>query len=108
MDPCKRVPPNGWTYPSEDAARAPNWRRWPTDAGLSGTAHGIPASQAHPAGRVWSITDRPDSSIGPSGPKGDAIKGDIPIGYIPTLEDWFKHIQPQPWMNAPRKLSQED
>lgn len=29
-------------------------------------------------------------------------------GYIPTLEDWFSYIQPQGWMNAPRKLSQED
>lgn len=28
-------------------------------------------------------------------------------GYIPTLSDWVKSIRPEPWMNAPRKLSRE-
>jgi hypothetical protein len=26
---------------------------------------------------------------------------------IPTLEDWFKNIKPEAWMNSPRKLSKE-
>lgn len=28
-------------------------------------------------------------------------------GYIPSIQDWFTHIVPQPWMNSPRRLSQE-
>lgn len=28
-------------------------------------------------------------------------------GFIPSLQDWFIHIQPQPWMNRARKLSAE-
>lgn len=28
-------------------------------------------------------------------------------GYLPTPQDWLTHLAPQPWMNAPRKLSQE-
>lgn len=28
-------------------------------------------------------------------------------GFIPTLQDWLRHITPQPWMNAPRRLSHE-
>lgn len=29
------------------------------------------------------------------------------LGRIPTIQDWFQHIVPQPWMNKPRKLSVE-
>ena len=29
------------------------------------------------------------------------------MGRIPSLSDWFSQIQPQPWMNRPRKLSKE-
>jgi len=29
------------------------------------------------------------------------------LGCIPTLSDWLSAIQPQPWMNRPRKLSKE-
>lgn len=28
-------------------------------------------------------------------------------GYIPSLEDWFSKIVPEPWMNSPRKISKE-
>jgi hypothetical protein len=28
-------------------------------------------------------------------------------GFIPSIQDWFSCIQPQPWMNKARKLSQE-
>lgn len=28
-------------------------------------------------------------------------------GRIPTLQDWLSAIRPEPWMNAPRKLSRE-
>jgi hypothetical protein len=28
-------------------------------------------------------------------------------GYIPSLSDWLEAIQPQPWMNKPRRLSHE-
>lgn len=28
-------------------------------------------------------------------------------GFIPSLSDWLKHIEPQPWMNSPRRLSRE-
>jgi hypothetical protein len=28
-------------------------------------------------------------------------------GRIPTLSDWLTQIQPQPWMNRARRLSQE-
>lgn len=26
-------------------------------------------------------------------------------GFLPTPQDWLKHIAPQPWMNKPLKLS---
>lgn len=26
-------------------------------------------------------------------------------GYLPTPQDWLSKIQPEPWMNAPRKLT---
>lgn len=29
------------------------------------------------------------------------------MGFIPTLSDWFIHIQPQEWMNKPQKLSKQ-
>lgn len=29
------------------------------------------------------------------------------LGFIPSLSDWLIHIQPQKWMNRPRKLSKE-
>lgn len=29
------------------------------------------------------------------------------LGFIPTLEDWLKHIDGQPWMNRSRRLSKE-
>lgn len=29
------------------------------------------------------------------------------LGFIPTLSDWLCHIQPQSWMNRPRKLERE-
>ena len=29
------------------------------------------------------------------------------MGFIPTLSDWFMHIEPQPWMNKPMKLSKQ-
>lgn len=29
------------------------------------------------------------------------------LGWIPSLSDWLVHIQPQEWMNKPRKLSRE-
>lgn len=25
-------------------------------------------------------------------------------GFLPTLQDWFRYIAPQPWMNKPKKL----
>lgn len=28
-------------------------------------------------------------------------------GFIPSMQDWFKHIQLQPWMLRARKLSKE-
>ena len=28
-------------------------------------------------------------------------------GFIPTLSDWLKQIQPLKWMNSPRRLSRE-
>lgn len=28
-------------------------------------------------------------------------------GFIPSIQDWFCHIAPQPWMNSPRQLSKE-
>ena len=28
-------------------------------------------------------------------------------GYLPSVSDWLKHLQPQAWMNRPRKLSKE-
>lgn len=28
-------------------------------------------------------------------------------GRIPSLQDWFSRIQPEPWMNSPRKISKE-
>jgi hypothetical protein len=28
-------------------------------------------------------------------------------GHIPSMQDWFSRIEPQPWMNSPRRLSQE-
>ena len=28
-------------------------------------------------------------------------------GRIPTLQDWLGRIEPEPWMNQPRRLSQE-
>lgn len=29
------------------------------------------------------------------------------IGFIPSLSDWLKQVQPQPWMNRPQQLSRE-
>ncbi len=29
------------------------------------------------------------------------------MGFLPTLGDWLKHIQPQPWMTRSRRLSKE-
>jgi hypothetical protein len=29
------------------------------------------------------------------------------LGFIPSLSDWLKCIQPEPWMNRPLKLSKE-
>ena len=26
------------------------------------------------------------------------------LGFIPSMQDWFKHIQPQPWMGRTPKL----
>ena len=28
-------------------------------------------------------------------------------GRIPSLTDWLRCIEPQPWMNRPRKLARE-
>lgn len=28
-------------------------------------------------------------------------------GFIPSIQDWFSNIEPQRWMNSPRKLSRE-
>lgn len=28
-------------------------------------------------------------------------------GYLPSVNDWLEQIQPQSWMNHPRKLSKE-
>jgi hypothetical protein len=28
-------------------------------------------------------------------------------GFIPSFSDWVKGIEPQPWMNSPRRLSKE-
>lgn len=28
-------------------------------------------------------------------------------GFIPSVQDWFKNIKPQAWMNTPRRLSRE-
>lgn len=30
------------------------------------------------------------------------------MGYIPSVSDWLKHLQPQPWMNKPLKAPHED
>lgn len=27
------------------------------------------------------------------------------MGFIPSIQDWFIHIEPQPWMNKPIKVS---
>jgi len=28
-------------------------------------------------------------------------------GFIPSMQDWFMHIEPQSWMNKPQRLSKE-
>jgi hypothetical protein len=28
-------------------------------------------------------------------------------GYLPTPQDWLRHLAPQPWMNQPVKLSSD-
>jgi hypothetical protein len=28
-------------------------------------------------------------------------------GRVPSVEDWMRHLAPQPWMNRPRPLSRE-
>jgi hypothetical protein len=28
-------------------------------------------------------------------------------GFLPTPQDWLKHLEPQPWMNKPSRLSRE-
>ena len=30
------------------------------------------------------------------------------LGFIPSMQDWFKHIQPQPWMGRTPKLDLQD
>lgn len=29
------------------------------------------------------------------------------LGTIPSLSDWLRNLQPEPWMNKPRQLSKE-
>ncbi len=29
------------------------------------------------------------------------------MGFLPSLSDWLKHIQPEPWMNKPLKIMAE-
>jgi hypothetical protein len=30
------------------------------------------------------------------------------LGFIPSMQDWFKHLQPQPWMGRTPKLEVEE
>ncbi len=29
------------------------------------------------------------------------------MGRIPSMQDWFENITPQPWMNKPQRLASE-